>query len=116
MPFQIDKSSGNRTRLLESTRRLTAGIVGGSTSHKDAFTHKFIRRALLAEQPSCRHMRLSIEDIISPLLPMEAHEAAQKRLFQIEKLKALLSLPIQLEAPSMSQASPTPKPPCKIVF
>ncbi len=100
---KIDKSAGNPTRLLETTRRLTAGVVGGRASHRDAFANKFNQRALLP--PAAK--RPSLEAIIYPRLPPEAHAAAQLRLEEIERLKALLSPAVQIEP--MSKLIPPSK-------
>ncbi|VUZ44824.1 unnamed protein product [Hymenolepis diminuta] len=99
---KVDKSRGDHTRLLDITRRLTGGVVGASEvgtkllPHLDSFANKYIERTELGEGWSKRH--LSIEDIVYPLLPPEAHEAAQARLKHIEKVMALLSPSIQIES------------------
>lgn len=99
---KIDKSRGDHTRLLDITRRLTGGVVGVSEvgtkplPHLDSFANKHIERTELGEGWSKRH--LSIEDIIYPLLPPEAHEAAQARLKHVENVIALLSPSIQIES------------------
>ena len=102
---------GDPTRLLEITRRLTGGIVGGHRAHQDSFANKFNQRALLADQEGWRRQRLSPDAIILPLLPPEAHEAARARLQHIERLAALASPVIQIEAGTRSPpplASTTP--------
>ncbi|KAM7541828.1 hypothetical protein Aperf_G00000016686 [Anoplocephala perfoliata] len=99
---KIDLSRGNPTRLLDVTRRLTGGIVGASDRgfkllpHLDSFANKFIQRAELGEGYTKRH--LSVEAIIYPLLPSEAHEAAQARLEHLDRIAALVSPPIQIES------------------
>nr|CDS30303.1 GTP binding protein era [Hymenolepis microstoma] len=99
---KIDKSRGDHCRLLDITRRLTGGVVGASElgtkhlPHLDSFANKFIERAELGDNWSKMHP--SIEDIVYPLLPSEAHEAAQARLQHVQKIMALLSPPVQIES------------------
>ncbi|KAL5107472.1 GTPase Era mitochondrial [Taenia crassiceps] len=102
---KVDKSQSDRTRLLETTRRLTGGLVGGRQAHCDAFMNKFNERARLAEQDGWARQHLSAEAIIFPLLPPEAHEAAQARLQHIERLSALLLPTIQIESVPLLKAS-----------
>ncbi|CDS37566.1 Era-like GTP-binding protein [Echinococcus multilocularis] len=105
---KVDKSQGDRTRLLEATRRLTGGLVGGRQAHRDAFENKFNERAQLAERESWARHHLSVEAIIFPLLPPEAHEAAQARLQHIKHLSALLSPTIQIESAPRLKAPSSP--------
>ncbi|EUB64004.1 GTP-binding protein era [Echinococcus granulosus] len=105
---KVDKSQGDRTRLLETTRRLTGGLVGGRQAHRDAFENKFNERAQLAEQEGWARHHLSVEEIIFPLLPPEAHEAAQARLQHIQHLSALLSPTIQIESAPRLKAPSSP--------
>ncbi len=91
-PSQVDKSSGNQTRLLEVTRRLTGGLVSGRSSHLDAFENRYIYRAELAARNAIP--RLAPQDAIFPLLPAIAHEAATLRLTGLASLRASLSAPI----------------------
>lgn len=99
---KIDMSRGDPTRLLDVTRRLTGGVVGASDEgfkllpHLDSFANKFIQRAELGEGWTKRH--LSVEAIIYPLLPPEAHEAVQARFEHLERIAALISPPIQIES------------------
>ncbi|VDO00850.1 unnamed protein product [Rodentolepis nana] len=99
---KIDKSRGDHCRLLDITRRLTGGVVGVAElgtkllSHLDSFVNKYIERTKLGDSWSKMHR--SIEDIVYPLLPSEAHEAAQARLEHVEKIMALISPPIQIES------------------
>uniref|UniRef100_A0A0R3UDC6 G domain-containing protein n=1 Tax=Mesocestoides corti TaxID=53468 RepID=A0A0R3UDC6_MESCO len=108
---KVDKSKGNPTRLLEVTRRLTAGVVGGRTSHLDAFANKFNQRALLASNEAFLKHRPTIEAVIYPRLPAEAHEAAEKRLSEIKRLLAALPPPIQIDSGPRLPPPPSPPPP-----
>ena len=103
----MDKAQGDPTRLLETTRRLTGGVVGGHRAHRDSFANKFNQRALLESQEGSSRRRLTADAIILPLLPPEAHEAAQARLQYIERLAASLSPTIQIEAGASSSAPST---------
>lgn len=106
---KVDKSRGDHTLLLDITRRLTGGFVGsekGETKylpHLDSFANKYIERAELGEGYTKRH--LSVEEIVYPLLPAEAHEAAQARLDHLKEIMAMLSPPVQIESPPKLKAS-----------
>ncbi|VDM35501.1 unnamed protein product [Hydatigera taeniaeformis] len=106
---KVDKLLGDRTRLLEITRCLTGGLVGGRQAHCDAFMNKFNERAKLIDQDGWSRQHLSPEAIIFPLLPLEAHEAAQQRLQHIERIYSLLSPTIQVESASPLKATSHPR-------
>lgn len=92
---KVDLSSGNPTRLLEVTRRLTEGIVNGRSSHLDVYENRFNHRVLLASKENAMP-RLSIEELLYHRLPLIAHEAASRRLEHLKKLRTLLGAPQSL--------------------
>uniref|UniRef100_A0A0X3PE27 GTPase Era, mitochondrial n=2 Tax=Schistocephalus solidus TaxID=70667 RepID=A0A0X3PE27_SCHSO len=108
---KVDQASGNRTRLLDVSRRLTGGLVSGRISHADAYENRFIHRAELAARSNAMP-RLEPSQVITLRLPAAAIEAANRRLAEIAAVRRLLNPPFQVEPLSEPRSPVSPNPLC----